>query len=156
MKNIKIRTILAVIASLAVIDVAVIGFVLSGTPQEQRLRRTDEQRISDLQNIANAIDQYWYYNRQLPTDLQTLTKQRNIYITSLNDPTTGADYEYLHASTSTYDLCASFETDSEKNSSNLSIPRMPAETFWLHPIGRRCLRIDIQRDKFAPVVPVVD
>ena len=66
MKNINIRTVFACIASLAVIVVAVIGFALSGTPQEQRLRRTDQQRIMDLQSISSSVDQYWYLNRQMP------------------------------------------------------------------------------------------
>ncbi len=154
MKNLNIRTVFACIASLAVIVVAVIGFVLSGTPQEQRLKRTDEQRIMDLQNISSSVDQYWYLNRQIPTDLQTLSKQRNVYISSLNDPVSGVPYEFVKTSSSTYDLCATFDTNSEKDSNNKGAQRMPTETFWFHPVGRHCFHLDIQKDKFAPPVPV--
>ncbi len=154
MKNINIRTVFACIASLAVIVVAAIGFALSGTPQEQRLRRTDQQRIMDLQNISSSVDQYWYLNRQMPPDLQTLSKQRNVYISSLNDPSTGAAYEYVKTTSSTYDLCATFDTDSEKDPNNISSPRMPTETFWFHPVGRHCFHLDIQKDKFAAPFPV--
>jgi hypothetical protein len=154
MKNLNIRTVFAGIASSAVIVVAVIGFVLSGTPQEQRLRRTDEQRIMDLQNISYAIDQYWFTNKRLPTDLETLSKQRNIYVSSLNDPASGLAYEYIGTTSSTYDLCATFDTDSAKDPKNITSPRMPTETFWFHPIGRNCFKLDIQKDKFAAPVPV--
>ncbi|MBU0540664.1 hypothetical protein KKF59_02065 [Patescibacteria group bacterium] len=155
MKNINIRTIIAGVASLAVIVVAIIGFFLSGTPQEQRLKLTDEQRITDLQNITSAMDQYWYDKRALPPDLETLAKQRNIYISSLTDPTSGEAYAYTQTGASMYDICAAFDTDNEQDIKNVANLGAQGEAFWLHPAGLFCFNVAIQKDRFAPV-PLTD
>jgi hypothetical protein len=135
------------------------GLYLAGSPSKERGRRFDEQRVSNLQSIASAIDARFERTGTLPTDLAELAvpgNPENYVIGSMNDPATMTQYEYLPADATKYQLCATFD---------LATPESPAEpgmkrpypapyamesypvglemTNWSHPAGRHCFSMDV-------------
>lgn len=114
---------------------------LMGTPSQQRDLRLDAERVSDLQNIASNIDQYWERNEKLPAQLSEMSGPR-YYLNRLDDPETGIPYEYRPLGGpegARYELCAVFATDSAES------PRRDAgfsERAWAHGEGRVCFPLE--------------
>ncbi len=132
----------AVIA--AVLAVLVAGLWLGGSPAQERARRLDAARVSDLQNISNAIDQYYNANNALPPDLAMLTRSRETYfVGNINDPETGRPYEYMTRTANTYDLCATFATDNREEQAPRPREPYPAweSRFWEHGPEHTCFTI---------------
>ncbi|MCC7522777.1 hypothetical protein IT407_03190 [Candidatus Uhrbacteria bacterium] len=131
----------------AVTIVAAAGLWTSGSPAKERARRLDERRVSDLQSVSYAADQWYRINKSLPESLDTLSKGRDVYVSGIVDPETGMPYEYRVLGAMKYELCAAFETDS--NSDGVASPIMFREPtrFWEHPAGRYCYTIDIIDEK---------
>ncbi|KAA0206467.1 hypothetical protein EDM68_02120 [Candidatus Uhrbacteria bacterium] len=128
----------------AVLAVLVAGLWLGGSPAQERARRLDSARVSDLQNVSNAIDQYYNTNNALPPDLDTLARARETYfIGNVADPESGEPYEYVIRGANTYDLCATFATDNRDEDSVR--PREPYPSwegrFWRHGPERTCFTI---------------
>ncbi len=121
------------------------GFTLVGSPAQRRLIQFDERRASDLQSISFAIDAYWQRNKQLPSSFQDLGDQRYYYIQSVQDPKTGAPYEYRILGDVAYELCAVFETDSTELEHRERFPKPFSEKAWDHEIGRTCFEIEVQK-----------
>ena len=57
---------------IVVSGVAIAGLFASGSPSNERAKRLDEQRVSQLESISYAIDQYWNQNKSLPATLTEL------------------------------------------------------------------------------------
>ncbi len=127
----------------AVIVVVVSGLWLAGSPKEERARRFDMARLSSLQSISNAIDQYYNVNNVLPPDLETLAKAREtFYVDGITDPETQAPYEYVIRGTNVYDLCATFATDASDPAIKRAEPYgLPENRFWEHKAERTCFNI---------------
>jgi len=131
------RKVIVVIAVLVVLGALGGGFYLIGPPAEERARRLDDRRESDLQRLRLAADMYWTRNRRLPATLDELAKEAGTNIFS-RDPETGAPYEYTvkvvegraRLSNDTYELCAGFRRASEMRGD-----------FWSHGEGRHCYTI---------------
>jgi hypothetical protein len=118
-------TVVAVIAGLAVI----------GSPTEQRLKRLDKRRLTNLQSIAREIDSRWQDQKSLPRDLEALGQSRAWLV--LSDPVTGVPYEYRVTGNGTYELCATFETVVTEHRDERKYSR-----FWDHGRGRHCYLLD--------------
>lgn len=137
--------------------VAIAGLALSGSPQAERMRRLDTQRVNDLQQMSYAIDTYWSMQQRLPTNLDELQGTRDVYVQNIRDPKTGMPYEYTVTSADSYELCAQFETSSLENpdASNLSIavPAPPRQDmqgrFWSHAVGRTCFPLTVRKPPTA-------
>ena len=114
---------------------------LMGTPAQQRDLRLDNERISDLSNIASNIDQYWGLNDALPAQLSDLYGPR-YNLNRIDDPETGTPYEYRALDgleSAEYELCAVFATDTAES------PRRAAgysDTAWVHGKGRVCFGLE--------------
>ena len=100
----------------AVVAVATIGsFFLIGSPFAARERAFDERRVTDLQNIQQQVVEYWRLKQQLPATLDDLVdsiRDQGVPV----DPNTRAGwppYEYQATGAKTFELCATFLTDSE-------------------------------------------
>lgn len=130
--------------------VALTGLFLSGSPVVERMRRLDTQRVNDLQQISYALDSYWGTQQKLPTTLDQLQTSRDVFVQNIRDPQTALAYEYRITSTSTYELCAGFETSSDvsgKTSDYSVASPVPIESmprFWTHGAGRTCFAINIR------------
>lgn len=127
MRKVLVGFVLAV-----VIGAVAAGFYLLGTPAEERTRRLDDRRVSDLQRLQLAIDLYWTRNGRLPSTLEELAKEAGTNIYG-RDPVSGQPYEYRAKDADTYELCALFEREEQ------------TAGFWSHGPGRRCFEMTSRR-----------
>jgi len=118
MKSVKI-TGLRVFAGIVIgLIVAAIGggLYLSGSPGKERDRQFDARRLSDLQQIASAVDSYYSRNNSLPPDLDVLTStdgREGYLIGNFRDPRSDRGYEYEPLGEADFQLCAVFDLPSE-------------------------------------------
>ncbi|PZO58038.1 MAG: hypothetical protein DCF15_05930 [Phormidesmis priestleyi] len=132
------RTFVAV-STAAVLIAIVAGFLLLGSPGQQRLLSLDSERVNDLSQIASNLV-YTVENPgnttpapQLPESLPASIANRD----DLRDPLTKEPYEYRRLSDSAYELCATFATDSTQQDKTSQF----IDTQWPHPVGRHCFEI---------------
>jgi hypothetical protein len=124
---------LALVGVVIVVAAAVIaGLVITGSPQEQRMLRLDDRRLTDLQRISRTVENYYRDTEMLPAELEMIV---NGWTSSgvPRDPETDMSYGYEVLSRTTYRLCADFALDSR--------PDLQAE-FWKHADGRQCFSFD--------------
>ncbi len=129
------------LAILVVVSSVSYGIFLVGSPSSQRTLKFDETRVSDLTNIARAVDIYWSDSDKLPETLDAL-RGRRVYIRSAQDPETEELYEYRVLSEIGYELCAVFTADSA--SQNREYPPAFSERVWKHSAGRVCFGLEAQ------------
>lgn len=130
MKPVLHGRLLAVLSTVAVVASVIWGLFLIGSPEQQREKKFDEKRISDLQGIAGSIDLYYTRHKSLPDNLEDLEKEPGISIRK-SDPETGAAYTYTGISSSSYKLCADFSTESDAESPSA----------WAHGTGKYCFNL---------------
>ena len=130
----NIDRVAALVSSTAVIIVVFAAFLMIGTPEEQRLRRLDAERVSDLQRLARAVDDYYHDHGELPASLEALVDGRRLHRLPV-DPTRGDSYGFEAAGNGSYRLCASFDSASEPE---------PVATFWAHSAGPSCFRFEAE------------
>lgn len=121
--------------TLMVAVVTIAALITVGLPGTERGRRFDEQRVSDLRQIAAAVDLYYSKNGHLPTSLNDLVKPevaRLYYIRSIVDPETSQPYDFLTKNKSEYQLCAKF------NYSNIEKLSTQDKKVWEHSEGYKC------------------
>ena len=148
MKN---RRPLAIALTVVVAVVAAVGLYLSGSPAAERARKFDQTRVSDLQSISYAIDNYWNVNSRLPATLDELARSRDTYVSSIVDPNSGMPYEFVPATKERYNLCATFDAESSATDSvgaPIAYPAGPtgSPNFWQHGPGRACFTIDVRKN----------
>lgn len=129
-----------IVCILVVVFIA-LGIVLTGTPGKQRAVQFDQRRVSDLQQISNAVDMYWNRTKALPGSLEDL-KGQDFYVVSIQDPETGVPYEYVPDEGDAYSLCAIFKMGQVSNRNyGLKPAGLPLSSFsvpWDHDSGRVC------------------
>ena len=131
------------------------GFIISGSPQSERLRKFDNIRVNDLQNIQFKVVEYWQTKENLPSSLDAL--KNNIYgWTQPLDPQTGELYEYNITGETSFELCANFKTSDidEHESTKISVPMQiyyeNTMENWAHNQGYQCFSRTIDPDIFPP------
>lgn len=141
-KNSKYFAIALIVLSLFLI---VFGFMKSGSPAQERLRKFDYQRISNLQEIQSQIIFYWQGKEKLPLKLEDLEDPISGYISS-KDPQTGELYEYIIVSENEFKLCANFNL---KGDDQYSIAKPNAvNNNWQHEAGKYCFDRKIDKDLY--------
>ncbi len=130
----------------------VAAFFVVGSPQTQRERRFDEQRVGDLQNIQWQIVNYWQTKGVLPPALSALEDDISGFRVPA-DPQTRNVYEYRMEGNMTFELCAVFSLDSKDAGTGgvVPMPRAPAAEFgtnWEHGAGRTCFERTIDPDLY--------
>ncbi len=135
---------------LVVVGSIALGLYMAGSPAKERLRRLDEQRIQDLSQISSAVQQFYGLHEHLPDQLAELKTMPNAFLSEaqLLDPNTHEAYDYRSLTTSTYELCARFDTDSKTEVSPPMAPIYPMRvgvmmTDWNHGIGQGCFPFSI-------------
>ncbi len=128
------RNLLAAAASsIVVVLMVILGFWQMGAPAGQRQMRADGQRVRDLYELSNRIDNYWSaHNSQLPSGLDQLPGRRT------TDPVTHAPYLYSRGQGNEYQLCATFARSSESGG---AVPGTGPDE-WTHPAGNQCYNLD--------------
>lgn len=149
---------------IVVVAVGVVaGFFFAGSPQQQRLIRFDNQRISDLQIVQSQIVSYWQRKEKLPATLLDLEDDISGF-QAPRDPETQQAYEYIVSRAETFLLCATFAQASEGANAGGRMPYKampPAEQFvgsggvlgstsWAHTVGRHCFERTIDKDLYPP------
>jgi len=153
----RVPKILAWTVSAIVIASIVFGFFIIGTPQEQRARRFDEQRVSDLQVLQNQIVSYWVQKQALPENLNMLEDSISGFLVP-EDPDSAVAYEYEILSPLSFNLCAFFKTSTKdfsvayKGSRSLYIePMYYGSSFqqnWDHEAERTCFERTIDPELY--------
>ena len=125
----------------------VVGFMVMGSPANQRMRHYDDQRVSDLQNINYQIINYWQLKRVLPTVTADVENKATGNIIPV-DPETGTAYSYEVVTPLSYKLCATFNLPSTGVDSTLRggetqpvpVPtiKMAGQENWSHSMGIQC------------------
>ena len=95
------------------------GFAVLGSPRTQQLIKYDEQRVSDLQNMNNLIENYYSIQHMLPA---TITESQSVinstYYVTPTDPQTHTPYGYTKTGDTTYELCATFNKKTDSLNTN--------------------------------------
>lgn len=148
-------TICAAVASATVIVAAIIAslFVV-GSPAKQRDARLDQNRVSDLQTIQSSLVDYWRAKESLPESLVALEDDINGYRNPV-DPESGEVYEYTKTDELTFQLCATFMTQSDGSGKNVytapmmySLGSMGGDfDVWSHKMGRVCFDRTLDPDR---------
>ena len=121
------------------------GFFVMGSPAEQRNRRFDQERISDLQTLQWNIKDYALREKALPESLDEIIQVADM---ERRDPETGEDYRYSTDGNKAT-LCATFSTVSEGNMDPYyrNYPQYPekgmAPTDWSYAPGETCFTFDV-------------
>src|SRR3989344_1707116 len=109
----KGRQIWMVVTALVLIAAIILGFSIIGSPQTQRLRRYDDQKVMDLQNIQGQVISYWQTKGRFAKDLAELSDPLSGNIIA-KDPQTGENYEYILGEDNSFQLCADFNLESQE------------------------------------------
>jgi len=111
------------------------GFYLAGSPQNQRLVRFDDAKISNLQTIQSQLMYYWQQKGSLPKTLDALNDSISGFSVPI-DPQTNQSYEYGLTGVRAFQLCANFNFDTVNPKE--SIPAIYPYYNWQHDVGRVC------------------
>jgi hypothetical protein len=125
-----------------VVGIAVItGLILSGSPANERLRRFDQERISDLQEIQySSIEAYYDRFGALPESLEIAMKNSPSSPEIYTDPETNVFYDYSIVSKKEYQLCAMFSLPSKEQTD-------PVSAMWSHASGYSCFTLTASDEK---------
>lgn len=144
---------LAVIISAVVLASVIGGFFIVGTPAEQRRRRFDDQRISDLQNIQGQIINYWIKKEAIPQEFGELEDSISGFFVPV-DPETNDLYGYEITGDLSFKLCATFKTSSKDSAfrgANQPYPYPYYDSFqqnWTHEADRICFERTIDPELY--------
>lgn len=119
----------------------VAGLVFFGPPSLRQLRKLDDQRLKDLEDVQDDVVRYWMDHDKLPVSLEFLrTFSPYVTITPPTDPITGQPYGYYPTGDLSFELCASFAVPREtKRGVNAQLIYGPESNGdWRHPAGPFC------------------
>ncbi|MFA6300767.1 MAG: DUF5671 domain-containing protein [Candidatus Paceibacterota bacterium] len=152
--NAKFRRIWTIVSAIIILLCIVWGFSVLGSPRTQQLLKYDEQKINDLQNIQNAVQNFYSLKGTLPKDFVELSTQENHFINT-EDPQNKKPYEYETTSNTTYNLCAEFNKELTKDAYVASFGPYGGNT-WLHGAGRYCFAETINPNIYSKpgIVPI--
>lgn len=156
--------------SLAVAATVIGGLYLVGSPNTERMRQFDGQRLSHVQTIAADADSFFGIYGRPPGSLAELSSNENYfgkpsgyYLEQAIDPATKEPYAYRVVSDKVYELCAVFELTSDQVEPGKPYPAYPmTESMrpypsggsvqdWSHPAGRYCFTLSAE-ERTARVV----
>jgi type II secretory pathway pseudopilin PulG len=131
------------------------GFFIVGTPNEQRRRKMDDQRVMDLQLLQGQIIDYWTRKQILPTKLESLQDNISGFIVP-TDPETKVAYSYQVIDKLKFELCATFATTNKEPNITGKAPAYttPYGDFnqnWNHDAGQKCFSRTIDPDLYKPI-----
>ena len=160
-KSSKIK-LLAWAVSFAVLASIVGGFFIMGSPFTLRMKRFDERRVNDLQNIQYQIVNFYQRKGSLPNNLDELKDPIAGFNIPL-DPDSAVSYDYEKVADSptgeaglSFKLCADFSlaSDSQTDSKYItrSVPVFLGDSYlnenWRHQKGAVCFDRKIDKDLY--------
>ncbi len=137
------------------------GFVIMGSPAQQRNLRLDQQKVDSLRNTQYSIVNYYQLKKALPKTLNDLDDSISGMADSM-DPETGMQFEYKATSNLSFELCANFHAASPENQTydyadpyygvnDMSIAKGASQDNWKHSEGHFCFTRTIDPALYAPV-----
>lgn len=150
MKN---RTVVGVVATLAVVALVIAGLFAIGSPSTARKFKADQERRNRLSQVHYVLAGHVREEGALPRSLEDVDdevlRQSGSGFDARKDPATGEFFEYRRLSDRRYEVCADFETSSDDNRSDEFGP-YPGDLE--HEAGRTCFerRITDQDVESAP------
>lgn len=136
----------------------VAGFFIIGSPQEVRMLRYDQQKVSDLQSIQYQLLNYWQQKEALPETLAEANDPLSGFAMP-TDPQTGAQYTYIVTGDTSFRLCADFNLPTPDTAGQGEFPRhdiaypsfgMPLDENWQHGAGQACFERTIDPERYPP------
>jgi hypothetical protein len=112
------------------------GIVIIGSPAEERTRRLDTRRVSDLRQISQSVEVYHTRHQRVPVSLDELSQEPGLAIVA-RDPVTGRPYGYQSIDSDSYQLCATFDRETTAVRSD----------FWSHGSGMQCFTLKTRQPK---------
>ena len=112
------------------------GIVIIGSPGEERTRRLDTRRVSDLRQISQSVEVYHTRQQRVPASLDELSQEPGLAI-GARDPVTGQPYGYRNIDSGSYELCAIFDRETTEVRSD----------FWSHGSGMQCFTLTMKQTK---------
>lgn len=143
------------------------GFFIIGSPFTERIRKIDQLRVQDLQQIQNTIIyNYWTLKGKLPAKLSDLEDDISGFRVP-KDRESGNIYEYRVKGKQSFELCATFQLESIDDSSANFYEHgwnPDKNENWKHSAGRVCFARTIDPQLYPPkekipvpeAVPVID
>ncbi len=137
----RLPAIFAGAATAAALAATIGGLVAIGSPGNARERRLDVVRVTNLRDIVRAVDVYRERSGALPPSLEALGAERDITISAVADPETGAPYAFRPSGGRSYELCATFSLAAPTDPASLRL--FPyREPFWRHGAGYQCFDLE--------------
>lgn len=129
-----ISALVVVIFALAAI---INGFFISGSPQNARILRFDEERVQNLSSLRWAIDDYYRSHKKLPDNLSAEQFE------DFKDPETRGAYGYKKVKADAYQLCAAFALSSKEGKKADSWDRyyQGSDDWYYHKRGEECYEV---------------
>lgn len=136
----------------------VAGFFIIGSPTDQRLYRFDEQKVMDLQSIQWQVVEYWRAKSALPAALDVLENPLSGYVVPV-DPQTKEAYTYRTKGALVFELCATFNKESQAGQYGVSrpyaepVPVKGGDSLngpFTHGAGEVCFERTIDPDLYQP------
>ena len=126
----------ALVASVAVLVVMILGFRFLGSPTSQRLIQADLRTMQAMAQLAQQINQKSNgTNEELPANLDSFPDAMR------QDPLNHKTFEYRLKSKTEYELCAVFAAKSGNAQIQPNTTQSDQER-WSHPAGRYCFSFD--------------
>jgi hypothetical protein len=142
------------------------GFLILGTPGQVRLYRFDDQKVQDLTNIQYQIVNFWQQKQKLPASLSDLADPLSGNTIPI-DTQNNQPYKYSVKGTTSFELCAIFNAETQQNSeSNMGrsypvvAPTTPGGSSvsgvdlyslpWTHGSGETCFTRTIDPERYPP------
>lgn len=141
------RKLIAWASSIFILVLVVGAFFIVGSPETNRMRKADEQRIGDLQTIQWQVVNYWQQKEKLPLSLDALKDDISGFVPP-KDPETGEEYGYRTTGTLSFELCATFKLPSLQRQNTPKSGSLTEQDNWRHEAGEACFTRTIDPEKY--------
>ena len=129
------------------------GFLLTGSPRDERARRLDQARVTDLEALRDAIATDYERTGAFPASLEELARRSPLPL-RMTDPVGGRTYGYEVIDGKGFRLCAVFDFATTDDDARGTLQA------WAHRAGRQCFRFELRaggtRHPRVPITPVLE
>lgn len=139
--------------ALLVVIALVLGFKNTATPTEIREQKLDTAQINDLANMQTHIEEYYRLTSTVPATVEDAYKGLAVPVA----PEGRAPYTYARTSDTSFELCATFYTESSAAEKAQYAQQMYYDTSvaalpytWEHAKGEWCFERVIQNPTYTP------
>ncbi len=139
------RLVVLLVSALALATI-IGGFILGGTPGKLRILKRDEARMQRIADGVNAVSSSFHSGNSLPAYQQDFVKLLTNY--PMHTHSMIEDPLYTRMTSTTYELCTTFEAASDVDNQLYRGPKVPLNALvpaeehfnaWReHPAGRVC------------------